>query len=178
PWPARHAGAGGAIRGLDDGRTTSRRRLRAARPPPTRPSTLMTITVLLADDQALVRGGLRLIVNTHDDIPVVAEASDGHQAIELARRLRPDVVLMDIRMPHLDGLEATRQLSSDQALAATRLLILTTFDLDAYVYEALRAGARGFLLKDAPPEQLVDAIRIVARGDALLAPSITRRLIA
>jgi DNA-binding NarL/FixJ family response regulator len=137
----------------------------------------MTITVLIADDQALVRGGLRLIVNTQDDMQVVGEASDGREAIELARRLRPDVVLMDIRMPHLDGLEATRQLSSDQALAATRLLILTTFDLDAYVYEALRAGASGFLLKDAPPEQLVDAIRIVARGDALLAPSITRRLI-
>jgi DNA-binding NarL/FixJ family response regulator len=137
----------------------------------------MTITVLLADDQALVRGGLRLIVNTQDDMQVVGEASDGREAIELARRLQPDVVLMDIRMPHLDGLEATRHLSSDQTLAATRLLILTTFDLDAYVYEALRAGASGFLLKDAPPEQLVDAIRIVARGDALLAPSITRRLI-
>jgi DNA-binding NarL/FixJ family response regulator len=137
----------------------------------------MTISVLIADDQAMVRGGLRLIVNTQDDMQVVGEASDGQQAIELARRLRPDVVLMDIRMPHLDGLEATRQLSSDQTLAATRLLILTTFDLDAYVYEALRAGASGFLLKDAPPEQLVDAIRIVARGDALLAPSITRRLI-
>jgi DNA-binding NarL/FixJ family response regulator len=137
----------------------------------------MTITVLLADDQALVRGGLRLIVNTQDDLQVVGEASDGREAIELARRLRPDVVLMDIRMPHLDGLEASRQLSSDPALAATRLLILTTFDLDAYVYEALRAGASGFLLKDAPPEQLVEAIRIVARGDALLAPSITRRLI-
>jgi DNA-binding NarL/FixJ family response regulator len=137
----------------------------------------MTITVLLADDQALIRGGLRLIVNTQDDMQVVGEASDGREAIELARRLRPDVVLMDIRMPHLDGLEATRQLSSDQTVAATRLLILTTFDLDAYVYEALRAGASGFLLKDAPPEQLVDAIRVVARGDALLAPSITRRLI-
>jgi DNA-binding NarL/FixJ family response regulator len=137
----------------------------------------MTITVLIADDQALVRGGLRLIVNTQDDMQVVGEASDGREAIELARRLRPDIVLMDIRMPHLDGLEATRQLSSDQALAATRLLILTTFDLDAYVYEALRAGASGFLLKDAPPELLVDAIRVVARGDALLAPSITRRLI-
>jgi DNA-binding NarL/FixJ family response regulator len=108
---------------------------------------------------------------------VVGEASDGREAIELARRLRPDIVLMDIRMPHLDGLEATRQLSSDQTLAATRLLILTTFDLDAYVYEALRAGASGFLLKDAPPEQLVEGIRTVTRGDALLAPSITRRLI-
>jgi DNA-binding NarL/FixJ family response regulator len=137
----------------------------------------MTITVLLTDDQALVRGGLRLIVNTQDDMQVVGEASDGREAIQLARRLRPDVVLMDIRMAHLDGLEATRQLSSDHALAATRLLILTTFDLDAYVYEALRAGSSGFLLKDAPPEQLVEAIRIVARGDALLAPSITRRLI-
>jgi DNA-binding NarL/FixJ family response regulator len=137
----------------------------------------MTITVLLTDDQALVRGGLRLIVNTQDDMQVVGEASDGREAIQLARRLRPDVVLMDIRMPHLDGPEATRQLSSDHALAATRLLILTTFDLDAYVYEALRAGSSGFLLKDAPPEQLVEAIRIVARGDALLAPSITRRLI-
>ena len=137
----------------------------------------MSIRTLIADDQQLVRAGLALILKPHSDIQVVGEASDGHEAIALAAQLHPDVVLMDIRMPRLDGLEATRRLLADPAPAATRVLILTAFDLDGYVYDALRAGASGFLLKDAPPEQLVAAIRTVAAGDALLAPSITRRLI-
>ena len=137
----------------------------------------MTIHTLIADDQQLVRAGFALILRPHPDIDVVAEATDGHEAIALASELRPDLVLMDIRMPRLDGIEATRRILGDPALAATRVLILTTFDLDSYVYDALRAGASGFLLKDAPPEQLVAAIRTVAAGDALLAPAITRRLI-
>jgi DNA-binding NarL/FixJ family response regulator len=137
----------------------------------------VTVTVLIADDQALVRYGLRLIVDTQPDLTVVGEAADGAEAVHLARKLRPDLVLMDIRMPHVDGLEATRRIMGDAELAATRVLVLTTFDLDVYVYEALRAGASGFLLKDTPPERLVEGIRTAARGDALLAPSITRRLI-
>jgi DNA-binding NarL/FixJ family response regulator len=138
----------------------------------------MSIRTLIADDQQLVRAGFTLILKPHPDIEVVGEATDGHEAIALARELQPDVILMDIRMPRLDGLEATRRVLADPARAATRVLILTTFDLDSYVYDALRAGASGFLLKDAPPEQLVAAIRTVAAGDALLAPSVTRRLIA
>ena len=137
----------------------------------------MSIRTLIADDQQLVRAGLSLILRPHPDIEVVGEATDGHEALALAHRLRPDVILMDIRMPRVDGLEATRCVLADPALAATRVLILTTFDLDGYVYDALRAGASGFMLKDAPPERLADAIRTVAAGDALLAPSITRRLI-
>ena len=137
----------------------------------------MSIRTLIADDQQLVRAGLSLILRPHPDIEVVGEATDGHEALALAHRLRPDVILMDIRMPGVDGLEATRCVLADPALAATRVLILTTFDLDGYVYDALRAGASGFMLKDAPPERLADAIRTVAAGDALLAPSITRRLI-
>jgi DNA-binding NarL/FixJ family response regulator len=135
----------------------------------------MTIRVLVADDEELVRTGLRLILDTEEDIEVVAEASNGRQAVEKANALRPDVVLLDIRMPELDGLEATRQLLTDKA--TPRVVILTTFDLDQYVYEALRAGASGFLLKDAPAHQLVAAVRAAACGDALLAPSVTRRLI-
>jgi len=136
----------------------------------------MTIRVVIADDQHLVRAGFRKILEAEDDITVLAEASNGLEAIAAARRHQPDVVLMDIRMPDMDGLEATRQLlRGDPAL--TRVLILTTFDLDEYVYQALHAGASGFLLKDSPPDQLLAATRIVADGDALLAPSITRKVI-
>jgi DNA-binding NarL/FixJ family response regulator len=138
----------------------------------------MTTRVVVADDQALVRAGFRLLVDSAADLEVVGEAADGAQAVELARRERPDVVLMDIRMPVLDGLEATRQIGALDETAAVRILVLTTFDLDEYVYEALRAGASGFVLKDIPPADLLTAIRIVAAGDALLAPSVTRRLIA
>ena len=137
----------------------------------------MTIRVLLADDQALVRGGFRAILDAEPDIEVVAEASDGAEALELAARHRVDVALMDIRMPRLDGIEATRRLLAEARSPPTRVLVLTTFDLDDYVYEALRAGASGFLLKEVLPEQLAPAVRVVAAGEALLAPSITRRLI-
>jgi DNA-binding NarL/FixJ family response regulator len=133
--------------------------------------------VLIADDQALVRTGFRLILEAESDIEVVAEAQDGEEAVRLARELRPDVVLMDIRMPGLDGLEAARRVLEDAPDAETRVLMLTTFDLNEYVYEALRVGASGFLLKDVPAEQLAAGIRTVARGEALLAPAITRRLI-
>jgi DNA-binding NarL/FixJ family response regulator len=135
------------------------------------------VRILIADDQALVRAGFRMILDAEDDIDVVGEASDGRQAVEMARRLAPDVVLMDIRMPELDGIEATRQVTEGNGATLVRVLMLTTFDLNEYVYEALRAGASGFLLKDVPPEQLVAGIKIVAEGEALLAPSITRRLI-
>jgi DNA-binding NarL/FixJ family response regulator len=138
----------------------------------------MAIRVLIADDQTLVRAGFRVILEGQSDIKVVAEAGDGQEAVELAVRHRPDVVLMDIRMPRLDGLGATRQLLSGPAAGCSRVLVLTTFDLDDYVYEALRAGASGFLLKDVRREDLVNAVRVVAAGDALLAPSVTRRLIA
>ena len=135
----------------------------------------MSIRVLIADDQALVRSGFRLILEARDDLDVVGEAENGAQAIELARALEPDVVLMDVRMPVLDGVEATRRLL--EAGSCARVIILTTFDLDEYVFEALRAGASGFLLKDVQPAQLVEAIRVVASGEALLAPSVTRRLL-
>jgi DNA-binding NarL/FixJ family response regulator len=138
----------------------------------------MTIRVVVADDQVLVRAGFRLLVDSAADLEVVGEAADGGEALELARRERPDVVLMDIRMPRMDGLEATRCIAADEVLAGVRVLMLTTFDLDEYVYQALRAGASGFLLKDTPPADLLAAIRVVAAGDALLAPGITRRLIA
>ena len=135
----------------------------------------MSIRVLLCDDQALVRSGFRMILEAREDLEVVGEAEDGVQALELTWRQLPDVVLMDVRMPRLDGVEATRRLVA--AGAEARVLILTTFDLDEYVFEALRAGASGFLLKDVQPAQLVDAVRIVARGEALLAPTVTRRLL-
>jgi DNA-binding NarL/FixJ family response regulator len=134
-------------------------------------------TVLIADDQALVRGGFRALLDAQADIEVVAEAADGDTAVALAREHRPDVVLMDVRMPGSDGLDATRRIVADPALANVRVVILTTFDLDEYVFEALRAGASGFLLKDTEPVDLLAAVRAVARGDALLAPSVTRRLI-
>ena len=135
----------------------------------------MTIRVLVADDQSMVRAGFRMLLGGEDDIEVVAEASNGLEAIEKAERFDPTVVLMDIRMPELDGLEATRRiLAADRG---ARVLILTTFDLDEYVYEALRAGASGFVLKDDPPERLIAAVRTVAAGDALLSPAITKRVI-
>jgi DNA-binding NarL/FixJ family response regulator len=135
------------------------------------------IRVVLADDQQLVRAGFRMILDAENDIEVVGEASDGVEALQRTREEHPDVVLMDIRMPELDGLEATRQISEDRRLEDVRVLILTTFELDEYVFEALRAGASGFLLKDTDPVQLLRAVRVVAAGEALLAPSVTRRLI-
>ena len=136
------------------------------------------ISVLIADDHELVRAGFRSILEDQAGIVVVGEAKDGYDAVDLTRRRAPDVVLMDIQMPGLDGLEAARRILSDADGAATAILMLTTFDLNEYVYDALRAGASGFLLKDVPPEQLVAAVRIVAGGDALIAPAITKRLIA
>ena len=142
----------------------------------------MTIRILIVDDQALLRAGFRMILAEEEDLEIVGEAEDGERAIEAVARLGPDIVLMDIRMPGLDGLAATRRLVGDRigdaADARPRVIILTTFDLDEYVYEALRAGASGFLLKDTPPDQLIAAIRVVAGGDAMIAPSVTRRLIA
>jgi DNA-binding NarL/FixJ family response regulator len=134
------------------------------------------IRVLIVDDQSLVRTGFRMILEGEEDVEVVGEAADGAEALAAAEELAPDVVLMDVRMPNVDGLEATRRLL-DGKEQGPRVLILTTFDLDEYVYEALRVGASGFLLKDTPPEQLVEAIRVVSNGDALLAPTITRRVI-
>jgi DNA-binding NarL/FixJ family response regulator len=136
------------------------------------------IRVLLADDQPLVRAGFAMILSAEDDIVVVGEADDGAAAIALAGSARPDVVLMDIRMPGMDGLTATRQIAADEALAAVKILVLTTFELDEYVFEALRCGASGFLVKHTQPVELVRAVREVARGEALLSPSVTRRLIA
>jgi DNA-binding NarL/FixJ family response regulator len=136
----------------------------------------VSVRVLLVDDQALIRAGFRMILDAEEDMEVVGECADGTQAVDSARRLRPDVVLMDIRMPEMDGIEATRLIAGDSD-GGPRILMLTTFDLDEYVYDALRAGASGFLLKDVPADQLVDGIRVVARGEALLAPSVTKRLI-
>jgi DNA-binding NarL/FixJ family response regulator len=137
----------------------------------------MPIRVLIVDDQALVRAGLRVLVDSAADLEVVGEAEDGERAIAAARELEPDVILMDIRMPLLDGLAAAREIIGDGQSTSPRVLMLTTFDADEYVYEALRSGASGFMLKDSEPERLQEAIRVVASGDALLAPSITRRLI-
>jgi DNA-binding NarL/FixJ family response regulator len=137
----------------------------------------VSIRLLIVDDQELVRTGFRLFLDTQDDFEVVGEAGDGEEAIELARRLRPDVVLMDIRMPRMDGVEATARLTAAEIEPPPRVLVLTTFDLDEYVFGALRAGAAGFLLKDAPRERLTEAIRVVHGGEALLSPSITRRLV-
>jgi len=135
------------------------------------------IRVLLADDQALIRAGFHVLIDAADDLEVVGEATDGAQAVDLARRERADVVLMDIRMPGVDGLEATRRISADDDLAGVKVIILTTFESDEYVYQAIRAGASGFLVKDTEPADLLQAVRVVARGDALLSPSVTRRLI-
>jgi DNA-binding NarL/FixJ family response regulator len=135
------------------------------------------IRVLLADDQALIRAGFRLILDAADDIEVVGEATDGAEAVRLARTERADVVLMDIRMPGVNGLEATQRIAADDDLAGVRVVILTTFESDEYVYQALHAGASGFLVKDTEPAELLQAVRVAARGDALLSPSVTRRLI-
>ena len=143
----------------------------------------MTISVVIADDQVLVRAGFRVLVNTAPDLQVVGEAGTGQEAVELARRVRPDVVLMDIRMPKMDGIEATRRIITQAPgpgptqAPNPRIMILTTFDLDEYVFAALRAGASGFLLKDTPPDDLLAAIRVIASGEGLLAPTVTRRLI-
>jgi DNA-binding NarL/FixJ family response regulator len=137
----------------------------------------MSIRVLLVDDQALIRAGFRMILDAEEDMEVVGECADGTQAVDSARRLTPDVVLMDIRMPEMDGIEATRRIAARDGETGPRVLMLTTFDLDEYVYDALRAGASGFLLKDVPAEELVSGIRVVAQGEALLAPSVTKRLI-
>ncbi|OPG13053.1 DNA-binding response regulator [Microbispora sp. GKU 823] len=141
------------------------------------PSATAPIKVLLADDERLVRSGFKLLLDVEDDITVVGEATNGAEAVERARAARPDVVLMDIRMPKLDGIQATTQITATRGLERVRILILTTYDTDAYVFEALQAGASGFLLKDAGPAELLHAIRVVAAGEALLAPRITRRLI-
>ena len=140
----------------------------------------MTIEVLIADDQAMVRAGFAALLDAHDGITVTGQASDGREAVAMAARLDPDVILMDVRMPQLDGIEATRRIlgSSYPAAKVPRILMLTTFDIDDYVYDALQAGASGFLLKDALPEELVHAVRVIAAGDALLSPSVTRRMIA
>lgn len=137
----------------------------------------MSISVVIADDQALVRAGFHMILDAEPGIDVVGQAADGVEAVAMVRKVRPDVALMDIRMPNMDGLAATREILADPD-SPTRVIVLTTFDLDDYIYEALRVGASGFLLKDTPPEQLVDAIRIVAGGEALLSPSVTSRVIA
>ena len=135
------------------------------------------ITVLIVDDQALVRGGFRALLDAQEDIEVVGEADEGEVAIRLARKLTPDVILMDIRMPGVDGLEATKRITSDDALRDVKVVILTTFDLDEYVFEALRIGASGFLVKNTEPAELIRGVRVVAGGDALLSPGVTRRLV-
>ena len=136
------------------------------------------IRVLVSDDQAAVRGGFAALVDAEDHMQVVGEASDGREAVDMARRTHPDVVLMDVRMPKLDGLQATRIICGDPTLSRTRVLVLTTFDLDDYVYEALRCGASGFLLKDTRPRDLLSAVEVVAAGEAMISPRVTRRLIA
>jgi DNA-binding NarL/FixJ family response regulator len=137
----------------------------------------MPIRVLIADDQQLVRSGFRMMLEAEGDIEVVGEAADGQEAVSMVRALEPDLALIDLRMPRMDGIEATTQITADGPSSRTRVLVVTTFDADEYVYAALRAGASGFMLKDAPPEELAAAVRVVAGGDALLAPSVTRRLI-
>src|SRR6202011_653416 len=172
--PGGDAGAGCVVRRVSGGGQALRGRLCHSCPPALRST--VTTRVLIVDDQSLVRAGFRLILESQPDLAVIGEAPDGEQAVALARRHRPEVVLMDIRMPRMDGLEATRRILAD-GLSGCRIVMLTTFDLDEYVYAALRVGACGFLLKDVTPEQLIASVRLVAAGDALLAPSITRRLI-
>ena len=167
----RHARAGRPVRRRAGGRSEGRRWLRGAGDAPA-PDRARMIRVLLVDDQPLLRKGFRMVLESEPDLEVAGEAADGVEAIAEAARTRPDVVLMDIRMPNLDGVEATRRIAPE-----SKVLILTTFDLDEYVYEALRAGASGFLLKDVPPEDLIAAIRVIAAGDAVVAPNITRRLL-
>ena len=173
--PRRHPRTRQDLRRRDDGGNGKRRRLRPEHAPSPREQRPMSIRVLVADDQSMVRAGFRMLLGGEEDIEVVAEASNGLEAVEKAARFQPTVVLMDIRMPELDGLEATRRILAADGTA--RILILTTFDLDEYVYEALRAGASGFVLKDEPPEQLIAAIRTVAAGEALLSPTVTKRVI-
>src|SRR5262249_45580863 len=173
--PYRDPRARQALRRRDDHGRGGRRRLQAQHPPPTLGRTQLMIRVLIADDQSMVRAGFRMLLSRQEDMEVVAEASNGLEAVAKAARFDPTVILMDIRMPELDGLEATQRIL--EADNAARILILTTFGLDEYVYEALRAGASGFVLKDDPPEQLIGAVRTVAAGDALLSPAITKRVI-
>ena len=175
PRPRRHPRARQDLRRRDERRIRERRGLPAQHAPPTRRRPAMTIRVLVVDDQSMVRAGFRMLLADEEEIEVVAEASNGLEAIDKAARFHPSVVLMDIRMPELDGLQATRRILA--AGNGARILILTTFDLDEYVYEALSAGASGFVLKDDPPEQLIGAIRTVAAGDALLSPAVTKRVI-
>src|SRR6202035_2488317 len=174
-WPRRHAGTGVRPRWPAPRRATRRRRL----PGPRRTSRAgaAVIRVLLADDQALIRSGIRSLLEAEDDIEVVAEATDGRQAVELAAEHRPDIALLHIQMPVLDGLGATRQIVADERLDSVRVVILTNFGLDEYIFAALRAGASGFLLKDTQPAELLQGMRIVMRGDSLLSPAVTRRLI-
>lgn len=136
------------------------------------------VRVVVVDDQALVRMGLRTLLEAEDDTELVGEAADGREGVDVVRRVRPDVVLMDVRMPGTDGLTAMREIASDPSLADVRVIVLTTFELDEYVFEALRAGAGGFVLKDSPPDELLHAVRVVARGESLLSPSVTRRVIS
>ena len=175
--PDRHARAGHAARRQVPGRPSPGRRLFGPRPSPARRQAGMSIRVLLADDQAMVRAGFRMILESEPDIEVVGEAEDGAKAVSQVRALRPDVVLMDVQMPNMDGLEATRQIAALDLPDPVRVLILTTFERDEYIFEALRSGASGFMLKNAAPEELIEAVRIVAGGNSLLAPSVTRRVI-
>ena len=175
PRTDRHPRARQTLRRRDDRRHDKRRRVHAQHPPPTHPRPAMTIRVLIADDQSMVRAGFRMLLAGEQDMEVVAEASNGLEAVAMAARFDPTVILMDIRMPELDGLQATRRIIATDNTA--RILILTTFGLDEYVYEALSAGASGFVLKDDPPEQLIEAVRTVAAGDALLSPAILKRVI-
>src|SRR5207237_5107051 len=168
PWSCRHTGARVCLRRRARRGTASRRRVSVTGEAA---ADLMSLSVLIVDDQALVRAGFRMILDAEEDIEVAGEAADGSEAVDEAVRLNPDVILMDVRMPQVDGIEATRRLLAADGLQA-KVVMLTTFDMDEYVYDALRAGASGFLLKDVPPEQLVAGIRAVAQGDALLAPSV------